>query len=29
MKKPALIAFLTFLVIPLHAADVSDLTFDA
>ncbi|MEO2121766.1 MAG: leucine-rich repeat domain-containing protein, partial [bacterium] len=29
MKKPALIALLTLIVIPLHAADVSDLTFDA
>ena len=29
MVKHALITLLTFLVIPLHAADVSDLTFDA
>ena len=29
MKKPTLIALITLIVIPLHAADVSDLTFDA
>jgi hypothetical protein len=29
MKKPTLVALLTLIVIPLHAADVSDLTFDA